>query len=135
MSNDKLTDDIIKSSDDTENKNRQSSPSQNNDLPRFLEFPISGKAKSLGIESVTREHNTVVVKIRNVESHQEPFVIRRAINFKDWNAFIRDLRKNISDLRFEFEPKRLNRIIVNIETGPNKNFESLRSINSGMHVT
>jgi hypothetical protein len=68
---------------------------------------------------------------------QEPFVIRRAINFKDWNGFIRDLRKNISDdLRFEFdEPKRLNRIIANVETILNKNFECLMTINKSPSQT
>ena len=73
----------------------------------------------------------LVVKIRNVENDQEPFVIRRAINFKDWNIFIRDLRKNIFDnLRYEIpDPKDLNRIIANIETVLNRNFESIATIN------
>ena len=76
---------------------------------------ISGKAKSFGIQRVAREHNTVVVEIKKVESDKETFVIRRSINFKDWNANIRDLRKNISDvLRFEIgDPKRQARRYVN----------------------
>ena len=104
---------------------------KNNDLPGCLDFAISDKLKSLGIICVAREINTIVVKIRNGESDKDPFVIRRAINFKDWNIFIRDLRKNIFDsLRFEIaDPKHLNRIIASIETVLNRNFESIGTIN------
>lgn len=127
MNSHKLTDNIIKRSEDTDNKNS----SRNNDLPGLLDFAISDKLKSLGIICVAREGNTIVIKITDGGSDQEPFVIRRAINFKDWNIFIRDLRKNIFDnLRCEIpDPKHLNRIIANVETVLNKNFEYLRTIN------
>jgi DNA replicative helicase MCM subunit Mcm2 (Cdc46/Mcm family) len=103
---------------------------KNNDLPGYTDFAISDKLKSLGIICVTRENNTIVVKIRNDESDEDPFVIRRAINFKDWNIFIRDLRKNIFDnLRYEIhDQKYLNRIIANIETVLNIHFESIGTI-------
>ncbi|MGB6528919.1 MAG: hypothetical protein WBF33_12500 [Candidatus Nitrosopolaris sp.] len=127
MNSHKLTDSIIKRSEDTDDKNS----SRNNGLPGLLDFAISDKLKSLGIICVAREGNTIVIKIIDGGSDQEPFVIRRAINFKDWNIFIRDLRKNIyDDLRFEIgDLKHLNRIIANIETVLNRNFESICNMN------
>jgi DNA replicative helicase MCM subunit Mcm2 (Cdc46/Mcm family) len=96
-----------------------------------VDFPISDKQKELGIICIARENNTIVVEVRNEESDENPLVIRRAINFKDWNIFIRDLRKNIFDnLRYEIpDPKHLNRIIANVETVLNRNFESIGTIN------
>ncbi|MGA9150532.1 MAG: hypothetical protein WBZ36_08135, partial [Candidatus Nitrosopolaris sp.] len=127
MNSHKLTDNIIKRSEDTDNKNS----SRNNDLPGLIDFAISDKLKSIGIICVAREGNTIVIKITDGGSDQEPLVIRRAINFKDWNIFIRDLRKNIFDnLRCEIpDPKHLNRILANVETVLNRNFESIATIN------
>src|SRR5215469_16900238 len=106
---------------------------KNNDLPGYLDFAISDKLKSLGIICVARENNTIVVKIRNGESDEDPFVIRKVINFRDWNIFIRDLRKNVFDnLRYEIpDQKHLNRIIASIETVLNINYESIGTINKG----
>src|SRR5215211_4102713 len=91
-------------------------------------FSLSENTKSLGILRIAREHNTIVVEIKNGQSNDDPFVIRRAIDFKDWNNFVQGLKINVSnDLQFEFERKQLNRIIANVETVLNKNYEAIKT--------
>jgi hypothetical protein len=44
----------------------------------------------LGILCIAREDNAIVVEIKIGEnSANDPFVIRMAIDFKDWNSFIK----------------------------------------------
>jgi len=149
MNDDKLTDGINKGSEDENNhsvgtvdspyhksneganKAEEKSSTSNqhigkNNVPEYLDVAIPGKAKSFGIQRVAREHNTIVVEIKKVESDNETFVIRRSINFEDWSANIRELRKNFSDvLRFKIgDAKRLNRIIDNVEKILNKNLDN-----------
>jgi DNA replicative helicase MCM subunit Mcm2 (Cdc46/Mcm family) len=91
-------------------------------------FSLSENAKSLGILRIAREHNTIVVEIKNGQSNDDPFVMRRAIDFKDWNNFVQGLKSNLSDdLKFEYEKMQLNRIIANVETVLNKNYEAIKT--------
>src|SRR5689334_3801709 len=88
-----------------------------------INCPLSENVKSLGIERIARDLNTIVLEITLPEN--DPFVIRIAINFKSWNSFINDVKTDIlTSLEEEItEKKQLNRIVVSIVTILNKNYE------------
>jgi len=92
------------------------------------DFPLSENVKSLGILRIAIEYNTIVIEI-NSSINGEPLLIRKAIDFKDWNRFMDAVKRNLSDsLRSDtVEKKRINLIIANVETILNRNFEAIRT--------
>lgn len=102
----------------------------NNSYTKANDFTLSENAKSLGILRIAREDNTIVIEIKiSQNSSDDPFVIRMAIDFKNWNNFIKTIKSNIlSNLKFEVERKqRLNRIIANVETVVNQNYDAIKT--------
>jgi DNA replicative helicase MCM subunit Mcm2 (Cdc46/Mcm family) len=91
---------------------------------------------------MAREHNTVIIEIASRQTQREggigvgegeeersddAFVIRRNIDFKNWNKFIAELKKNIAtSLASVFDNKKqLSRLIAAIETVLNNNYDKL----------
>jgi hypothetical protein len=97
------------------------------DNGHIIEFSISGNAKNIGIIRIAREYNTIITEIRVPESEESnSIIIRRAINFKSWNAFVNDIKTSIfSNLKGEAEKKTLQKIIANVETILSKNYEQI----------
>ena len=132
MSNKFYNNEINKTSGRQAEKDEEQQPlNENKEL--IVKLSLSEKAKTLGILRIVREHNTILIEIENGESKKEedddiePFVIRRAIDFNDWNGFIKSVRDNLqSSLKFEFDKKKLSRIIACVETTLNKNYEAIK---------
>jgi len=93
------------------------------------DFTLSENAKSLGIARIAREDNTIVIEIKvGQNSADDPFIIRMAIDFKNWNNFIKTIKSNVlSNLKFEVERKQLNRIITTVETLVNQNYGAIKT--------
>jgi DNA replicative helicase MCM subunit Mcm2 (Cdc46/Mcm family) len=123
LSNIDYENDVNKIND--QQKEEEVTANHNNKL--VTEFTLTEKPKTLGILRIAKEHNTVVVAVKNGETKDDPFVIRRAIDFKDWNGFIKSVKDNLqSDLKFEFDKKELSRIIAYVETILNKNYDAIK---------
>jgi DNA replicative helicase MCM subunit Mcm2 (Cdc46/Mcm family) len=101
----------------------------NNSYTKVNDFTLSDNAKSLGIVRIAKEDNTIVVEIKvGQNTADNPFVIRVAIDFKNWNNFIKTIKSNIlSNLKFEVERKQLNRIIAKVETVINQNYGAIKT--------
>jgi DNA replicative helicase MCM subunit Mcm2 (Cdc46/Mcm family) len=93
------------------------------------DFTLSENAKSLGIARIAREDNTIVIEIKVGQNNaDDPFIIRMAIDFKNWNNFIKTIKSNVlSNLKFEVERKQLNRIIATVETLVNQNYGAIKT--------
>jgi hypothetical protein len=62
----------------------------NNNASKANDFSLSENIRLLGILCIAREDNAIVVEIKIGENGaNDLFVIRMAIDFKDWNSFIK----------------------------------------------
>ena len=128
-----MTDHVLPEDKDKSFANAHDKQYNKSNHSKANDITLSENAQSLGILRIAREDNTIVIEIKIIQNRSnDPFVIRIAIDFKNWNNFIKTIKSNIlNNLEFEVERKQLNRIIAYVETVVNQNYEAIKTpINS-----